>query len=111
MKRSAQLKSLRDSLRHALECFRKAHRKPGGATAAFVTSVDYLLRSAAEHEGRRKTFLAYAYWQEWHDELGGAAGNAKEFRMGAEKMEENVAASLCEAMPETWDDDQDGVAR
>jgi hypothetical protein len=78
-----------------------------------VASVDYLLRAAATHEGCRLSFLAYAYWQEWHDYIDGAAGDSKEFRMGAEEMEENVAASLCQAMPETWmgcDDDEEGGA-
>jgi len=108
MKRSVELKSLRNSLRHALECFSQTHPAPDDASAALVTSVDYLLRAAATHEGHPKTFLAYAYWQEWHDAIEGAAGDSKEFRMGAEEMEENVAASLCQAMPETWmgcDDD------
>ena len=108
MKRSVELKSLRNSLRHALECFSLTHPAPDDASAALVTSVDYLLRAAGTHEGHPKSFLAYAYWQEWHDAIEGAAGDSKEFRMGAEEMEENVAASLCQAMPETWmgcDDD------
>jgi hypothetical protein len=99
---SEDLKSLRDTLRHALECFSETHSAPDDASDALVTSVDYLLRAAATHEGCRLSFLAYAYWQEWHDAIEGVAGDSKEFRMGAEEMEENVAASLCQAMPETW---------
>jgi hypothetical protein len=102
MKRSVELKSLRNSLRYALERFSETHPAPDDASTALVASVDYLLRAAATHEGHPKTFLAYAYWQEWHDAIEGAAGDSKEFRMGAEEMEENVAASLCEAMPGTW---------
>jgi len=104
---SEDLKSLRDTLRHALECFSQTHPAPDDASAALVAGVDYLLRAAATHRGHRLSFLAYAYWQEWHDVMEGTAGDAKEFRMGAEEMEESVALDLCGAMPETWDDGDD----
>jgi hypothetical protein len=108
MSTSADLKSLRDTLRHALECFEQAHSAPDDVSDSLATSVDYLLRAAATHEGCRLSFLAYAYWQEWHDAMEGTAGDAKEFRMGAEEMEESVSLDLCGAMPETWDSDEDG---
>jgi hypothetical protein len=107
MTSSADLKSLRDSLWHALECFSQTHSAPDDASDRLATSVDYLLRAAATHEGCRLSPLAYAYWQEWHDAIEGVAGDSKEFRMGAHDMEEHVAASLCQQMPETWDSDDD----
>lgn len=103
---SEDLKSLVATLRHALNVFAQEHTlHPDDSCSRLVNGLDYLLRSAVTHEGSALMPLAGAYWQEWHDSMEGAAGDAKEFREGAVELERRIGLELCAEFPPSWDGD------